>query len=752
MTHRKKRILKIAALLGAAGLVTFQIAVRVVPLPPDLKSPIRGTTTITDHRSNTPLTTLPTTEARFHDPVELEELGEWLPMVTIALEDHRFYEHQGIDYAAIASATLGNAKNGEVVSGASTITQQLVKLSRPPEPRTLWVKLYESLAAARLEREWTKEQILEAYLNRIHYGNRRVGAAAAARDYFGKEPAALTLSEAVFLAGIPQAPSRLNPRTRRAEAVAKYHRSISRLEELQLIPSAELGNLETAPITKEFATPNRIAPHFLDALIQANPGIAKTGREVRSTLDLPLQRKIELLQASHLRRLAIHGADHCGVIIMDSRSGAIRAMVGSRDYSGRIDGQINGTTIKRSSGSTLKPLLYLQAIDEKIITAATILPDTSEAVRSIYADYDPANYDERRWGPVRAREALANSLNIPAVVTLGRLGARNAYRGFQKCGLDLPRTFDAYGAGMVLGNAEVSLIDLTSAFTAFAGDGLAVIPRYLEESSTSHLYIASEEAVSIIGDILSDSEARRKTFGPFSPLNFEYVRIPVKTGTSSGFRDAWTVGTTHEHTVGVWIGNFSGRPMKEIASMTGPAPLWRDIINLLLEEGDSGVPPLQPGTQLQHRQVCSLTGTLPGPQTTSVINEWFLLGTDPTENAENHFRAIDGKLRLVLPANYEAWCKSQFNYLGAVVESADELKIVSPRPNSKFLLDYTLAPDQQAIPLIAVGNSSLDLLWKVNGTPVPPTGRHYYWQLSKGEHKLEVSNGGRSAKTTILVE
>ena len=224
----------------------------------------------------------------------------------------------------------------------------------------------------------------------------------------------------------------------------------------------------------------------------------------------------------------------------------------------------------RSSGSTLKPFLYLRAIDERQVTAATILPDTPDAVRAEYIDYDPVNYDKRFWGPVRLREALANSLNVPAVVTLSRVGARKTFLTLEDYGFKFARPFSESGAGLILGNAEIRLLDLTAAFTVFAGDGLAVQPRLLASEPPRHRFLAAPEAVAIVADILADNGARQKTFGPFSPLAFENHRIPCKTGTSSGFRDAWTVGVTREHAVGVWMGNLDGRAMEEIAAASDP--------------------------------------------------------------------------------------------------------------------------------------------------------------------------------------
>ena len=632
------------AVLAAVALV-LAVSIRSGQLPPDLLRPVNGTATIVDKRGR-PLASLASSEARFQEPIPLARMGQWLPAVTVALEDRRFRDHRGIDAYAVAAALARNSRAGHVVSGASTITQQLIKLASGRVRRSWRAKLYESVSALRLERMWSKDRILEEYLNRSQYGNRLVGPAAAARAYFGKTPENLALSEAIYLAGLPQAPTRFNPWRQPSAAGAKYLRSLSRLRALRFISPEQAARMSKPPRVLARSPIERVAPHFIDAILQTKPTFQGV---VESTLDLDLQRFVEKRLASHLASLALRQVDHGSVVVIDTVTGAVRAMVGSRDYGAPLDGQINGAMIFRSCGSTLKPFLYLRAIEDRTITAASLLPDTPDAVRAEYIDYDPINYDKRFWGPVRVREALANSFNVPAVVTLSRVGARRMFRILEECGLDFARLFDEYGAGLILGNAEVRLLDLTAAYTAFAGTGLAVEPRLLAADPTRHHYVASPEAVAIVADILSDNHARRKTFGPFSPLAFEGKHIPCKTGTSTAFRDAWAVGVTAQHAVGVWVGNFDGRPMEEIAAITGAAPLWREIVEHLLLRGDSPVPAPVESSRLRRREVCALTGLRPVATSPGTLQEWFLPGTEPAEDASRYLRRINGEIQLLLP-------------------------------------------------------------------------------------------------------
>jgi penicillin-binding protein 1C len=493
-----------------------------------------------------------------------------------------------------------------------------------------------------------------------------------------------------------------------------------------------------------------LAPHFVDAVLRQHPKLR--GGIVETTLDLELQRHAEKALELHLGKLAPRGVSHGAIVILDTRNGAVRAMVGSRDYLAAGDGQINGAMIHRSCGSTLKPFLYLRAIDERLLTAASLLPDTPDAVRAEYIDYDPVNYDKRFWGPVRVREALGNSLNVPAVVTLSRIGARRVFLALEECGLKFARPFSEYGAGLILGNAEVRLLDLTAAYTIFAGHSLAIEPRFLSSTPVRHRYIATPGAAAIVADILADNSARQKTFGAFSPLAFENHRIPCKTGTSSGFRDAWTVGVTNEHAVGVWVGNFDGRPMEEIAAVTGTAPLWREIIEHLLWRGDTSVLAPETLAELTTREVCRLTGLRPTSASPGVIKEWFQRGTEPLADASRYFREIGGVTRLILPPEYALWCRSLQNHLHAEPDSNSKFRIISPAPNATFLIDPHLPSSQQALPLIAAGGSAEELVWTVDGKRVEPSNGRHFWRIVQGRHTVEVASPTDRASVECSVE
>ncbi len=717
-----------------------------LPIPHELQKSPSGTLTLLDCRGRE-IAELASPEARTQFPVALGQMGSWLPRVTVALEDRRFYEHRGVDWRATVAASARNLRSRHIVSGASTITQQLVKLANSRDRRSWSGKLYEAIVAWKLERRWSKQRILSEYLNRSSYGNRRLGPEAAASAYFGKPARDLTLSEAIFMAGLPQAPTRFNPWRHPQEANRKYTRSLGRLADLGVITRDQQSLLAEPPKILR-SDPPRFAPHFVDAIVTRNPGLRGT---VRTTLDLDRQATVERLVRSHLSALNRHDITQAAVVLVDNATGAIRAMVGSENYA---VSQINGATQPRSCGSTLKPFVYLEAIDKQLFTAASLLPDTPDAIRNEYADYDPQNYSHHYFGPVRLREALGCSLNVPAVFVLSQLGARPTFYQLQKWGFNFPQGLDEYGAGFVLGNAETRLVDLAAAYAGLARGGTAMRAKFLATEHQPLTRIASAEATAIITDILRDNDARQKSFGLRSPLAFEQ-RVAAKTGTSSGFRDTWTVGFDKEHTVAVWAGNFDGRPMRDTFAVRAATPLWTTIMQELLRRDHPLDPPVKdekfatanPSSGgLVRRDICKTTGLLPSRFSTATTNELFLAGTEPRDDSADYF-ASDGKL--LLPDAYTRWCASRDNSIGAHVHS--DFRITSPPPNARYQIDPVLLPSQQMVELSAACGS--DVEWFVNGARVAPErdGR-FFWQLAAGEWNVRAVSREKFAEQKIVVE
>jgi penicillin-binding protein 1C len=727
-----RRLLPVAIPLLAASALLWAFR---VPVPASLDQPLDGTLNLQDFRGRD-LAQIPTPDARVQIPVPLPAMGEYLPAVTIALEDKRFRTHSGIDLHALCAALWRDLRSQRIVSGGSTITEQLIKLSSAPHPRSCLAKLREAVAAWKLERRWDKPRILAAYLNRASYGNRRLGPEAAARAYFGKSAGHLTLAESIYLAGLPQAPSRFNPWRHPAAAAARYRRSLDRLAAAGFITSAQ-RDLLAVPPTVQHCDPPHLASHFVDALLRENRGLLRG--TVRTTLDLDLQQTAEWTVRAHLASLNRADVTQAAVVIVENSTGAVRALVGSSDYA---LSQVNGALRSRSCGSTLKPFIYLDAIDRRLLTASSLLPDTPDAIRDAYADYDPQDFTRRCLGPVRVREALACSLNVPAVVTLSRLGARRAFSSLRQWGFHFDQSYDDYGAGFILGNAGIRLVDLAAAYAGLARGGLALPARFVEDRLPVVTRIASPDATAIVTDILCDNDARLRAFGSSSPLALKQ-RVAAKTGTSSGFRDAWTAGFDREHTVAVWAGNFDGHPLGGILAIRAAAPLWAALMNLLLRS-DHPVPP--PPSTLVRREVCALTGCLPCPKSPATVRELFLPGTEPREDASSYFSTTGA---LLLPPEYAAWCASADNSLAAQVRPAP--RILTPPSGAHYLIDAILPRAQQMVEFTSTLSGNVQ--WSINGQPIAPQpGGRTFWTLEPGSWQIRAQSPTADLSEPITVE
>ncbi len=728
--RRVVRVILALVVLAAVGVATFFIAVRRTKLPADIAKPPAYTPVLVDVRGR-PISVLAHGGARECYPVKLSEMGRWLPLATVGIEDHRFWEHGGMDVEALTGATLRNLKNGRVIGGASTITQQLIKLSLGIPPRTFREKVHEALAAVKLEEGVGKKEILELYMNRLDYGNRRMGAEAAARAYFGKSAKDLSLAEAIYLAGLPQSPARLNPWTKPEAAMARYNRNVRWLEKLALLPEgATAEELLKHPPNVGRHDPPDLAFAFTSLLKDRKPAPV-----MKTSLDLDMQAMAQRALWAHLEANGSNGVRDAAVVIIDNASGEVRAMACGGD---KQHAAINSAMEPRSCGSTLKPLLYLRAIDQRKLTAATLLPDTQEAVTEAYSDYDPQNYSQHYRGPVRVREALGNSLNVPAVVALNQLGARETFEYLRAWGLDFPKGFDAYGAGFILGNAPVRLVELAEAYAGMQRGGVAWKARLTPHDTAESRRMASPEASAIVADILCDNRARTASFGNNSPLN-RSQRTAVKTGTSSGFRDGWCAGFNKTHTVAVWAGNLDGTPMRELLAVKSAAPLWAGVMETLYAMGDEplGVP--LESDKLKALEVAAETGLLPRDGETK-LREWFLAGTEPKESAASRY--ADGVLQL--PPEYAGWCASPQNRLGAMVASKD-LRILFPKDGATFAINDALPAGQQVLPL---KSSRPGCVWYLNGEklaePMVP--------LKRGEWSVSAQVGGETATAHYVVQ
>ncbi len=747
-------------LLLLTALLTFGawLGISFVPLPRGITEPPASGLEFLDRHGRT-LRELRDGQEQFSRTAAEGEIPTVLMQATLAAEDQRFWSHNGVDWRATLRAAWQLVRNGRIVSGGSSITQQLVKLAAP-RPRTFRTKLIEAAQALRLEREWDKPRILAAYLNRLDYGNLRAGSDAAARHYFDKAPADLSAAEAAFLAGLPQAPSRLNPRARFAGAKRRQEWILGRMHALGWLTSEDYTRslaepVQLAPPRREFA-----APHFVDLLLEREAPDTSRPQRVTTTLDLELNRFVEQTLRSQLARLREQQVGNGAAVVLDNRTGAVLALVGSEDYFAPAAGQVNGAWAPRSAGSTLKPFTYALAF-ERGATPASIVADVPCEFSTATGVFAPVNYDRHCHGPVRHRLALANSLNIPAVRVLDELGgAAVLHARLRACGLTtLTQPAEHYGLGLTLGNAEVRLLELANAYACLARLGEWRPWRLLEGAGDykSPTRVISREAAWLVADVLADNRARALAFGLETPLRFDFP-VACKTGTSTDYRDNWAVGYTPEFTVAVWAGNFDGSPMRGVSGVTGAGPVLHTIFqNLRTRFSTTWYAP--PSGWVQ-REVHPLTGKLVTEDARrsltkdfAAVREWFPPDRLPPVSSAADF---DASGRVLLPSEYRAWFQSGDNGFGDRVALATRpqftsLRVLSPVPGTVFYLDPDLPDSARRIALHASGGR--ECRWESESLTLDRATGLPQALLTEGRHRLTVHDlaTGTRAETWVDV-
>jgi penicillin-binding protein 1C len=587
------------------------------------------------------------------------ELPAKVAAAFVAAEDQRFWTHPGVDPLAVLRAASGNLAAGRIVSGASTITMQLARLTYPGE-RTYYRKLVEMLRSGRIELALSKPEILRGYLDRVPMGNNLMGVESAAQLYFGKTAAQLGAGEAALLAALARAPGTLNP----------YGPNLSRLRRRQeqvLQRQARLGQLSPAesaaagPVSLQQARGRKPrfpfeAPHFTNHVLSQLPP-AEVGGVIKTTLNLDLQRQAAAIVASHRAALLKSGASQAAAVIVDNRSLELLALVGSFHYGPRDRGFNNGAAARRSPGSALKPFLYAQALDLGF-TPASILEDIERRYQTPRGEFNPANFDRVPHGPVSFREALANSLNLSAVGLLNLIEPAAYYDTLNR--LDLinrpEQGPEHYGLGLVVGNPEVSVLQLAAAYACLANGGLYQPLRLrTDEPAGAPARLFSIQAAYIISDILADPMARFRIFGASSAMN-PAMRLAIKTGTSTRYRDSWAVGYTPEYTVAVWVGNFDGRATLNLSGAAAAAPILADLAAALFH-GGSPQDFVRP-EGVASEAVCHFSGLQPGPDCQHVRRELFIAGTEPAGFCTYHRQQEPYWHRM--PTPFAGWLHQRF--------------------------------------------------------------------------------------------
>jgi penicillin-binding protein 1C len=782
-TLRARRLFVLAAvakILFTAPFLWFFFLSWVFPFP--WENLQRPPAVIVTDRTGEPLRFFLPADERWRFPVKLSELPAELPRALVASEDRRFYHHLGIDPMAIVRAAWSNARAGEVVSGASTIPMQIARMA-DPGARTLTSKIRESFRALQLEQRYSKDELLEIYLNLTPYGGNLEGIGTAAWFYFGKEPDQLSLGEIALLTALPRSPVRYDPVLHPEASRTARDRILRQLAKRGAFPRGEIENAMRQPVPRTRRKVPMAAPHFSEQVAALFPSETR----IRTTLDRRLQSVAEEQVVNRIRELRNQGIGNAAVVVIENGTRSVRALVGSAGFQETyFKGQVNGAIARRSPGSTLKPFLYAMALDQGRIIPDSYLLD----IPTDFSGYVAENYDDRYRGRVTVREALIQSLNACAVRLLSEVGLTDFHRMLKDGGLaTLDRPAHRYGLPLVLGAGEVTLLDLTNLYATLADQGEYEAYRLIEadrEETSSPTRLVSGEAAALITQILTD--VRRPDLPESWDLAVGVPSVAWKTGTSYGHRDAWAVGFSRSYTIGVWVGNFDGRPRKGISGSQHAGPLLFDLFRSI---EPSGSPRPDDWTRrvrdLDQIELCAESHELPGPFCTLRIRSTYIPGKTHLRECTYHRRVlVDSKTGellsgdcmrdrpheirklTVFPAELVAWWRAQGSPIPEPprmssacrgVPAGEAPRIVSPAAATPYRIRRDTPAEYQRIPLIAqAGAEASRLYWYQDGLLVATTGaggpgENHFLPSEPGEHRLVVTDDlGRSDGVTYRVE
>jgi penicillin-binding protein 1C len=630
---------KVAMGAGSAVAVAALLWIASYEAPRGALDPSRGGPLVVLDRHGAPLRSVPSPGGRPGREAwtKLEDVPSMAVLTLLAGEDKRFFEHHGVDGAAVLRALYLNVAGGLNVSGggqrygASTLTMQLARmLHSEGQPRSLLRKVVETRAALGLERALTKSEILEQYLNRAYFGHGAYGIHSAAKTYFGKDPKALSDAEATALLVLPRGPATYDPFKHPDRLRARRRHLLSLLERDGKISADAVRAMESEPLAIAVHTPPFVAPHFVDHVLEAMPEEDRgRGGTITTTLDLRLERILEERLRRYVAEQRVHGVTEAAVVVLSGDTAEVLAMVGSRDYG---ENSMNLATWRRSPGSALKPFVYGVAIEEGA-SPATVAFD----VREVVPHYRVEGFPVER-GPVRIREALAGSLNFAALDVIGRAGVDDVAARLRLAGVgELPLAAKDYGERLALGATRVRLLDLAAGYRAFVYGGRVRRPSVLRAdvgtAAGDETEVFDPVTAYLVMDMLSDADARRAVFGDELPVDLPYP-VVAKTGTARGFSDTVSVIATRELIVAAWVGRTDGHATEGRLGMETAAPLARDALLIASRGANLSLPERPAG--IVTANVCALSGMAVGDHCTHEKHELFRAGTVPTERCSWH--------------------------------------------------------------------------------------------------------------------
>ncbi len=701
-------------LLGVAGLlwVALRMPEPAVPSFEVIRATFRPSDAQLLDRNGEAIHEVRTDATRRRLPwVSLSDISPALQAAVIVSEDRRFFSHGGVDAQALAAAAFQRLTGGHR-RGASTITMQLATLLHGGlrangRPRTFAQKWRQMQLARAIERRWSKAKILEAYLNLATFRGELQGVGTAASVLFGKAPHGVTEAEATVLAVLLRAPNAGRETvTRRAWRLREARGGRTSREEI------------AAAVTHALDAPSGVgprvalAPHAARQLLRSSQASPLAVGPIRSTLDGPIQRFAAEALRRNLLAARERNAQDGAVLVVDNRSGDVLAYVGgSGDLSSAP--HVDGVRARRQAGSSLKPFLYGLALESRLLTPASLVKDVPTDLSVAGGLYRPKNYDEQFKGLLTLRSALGGSVNVPAVRTLDLVGVETFVEQLRRLGFEgLTESGDYYGPSLALGSADVSLWELVNAYRTLASSGIWSPLRMTpdEERAMPRHRLYSEQAAFLISNILADREGRSLTFGLENPLSTPFWSA-VKTGTSKEMRDNWCIGYSRRYTVGVWVGNFSGEPMRDVSGVTGAAPVWLEVMTWLHRRTPSPPPPLPPGVVAQavffpHRIELDRV-------------EWFLEGTEPQ------------RAQQVLAMGHP--------------------RIIAPAAGTTIALDPDIPSSRQRVVFEAQVDGPTTR-WLLDGTDLGPASDLVVWKPEPGKYRLALVDDGGNPLDTIAFE
>ncbi len=649
------------ALIGLVGgiiliFLMFLWFSRDLPAPGKLSEAQASNSTRIYDRNGTPLYSVYENINRSY--VKLDQIPKNLQNATIATEDKNFYKNKGFSVTGYIRGLLIDPIIRRRITGGSTITQQLVKNVLLSSERSLPRKVKELVLSIQVDKRYSKDEILEMYLNDVPYGGTAIGVEAASENYYGKKVKDLDLAESALLAGLPQSPSIYSPFTGNKYYIARSAQILKTMRQQDYITSDQEKNANTEVKNMKFTQRDAVsmkAPHFVIYVRQilakqfGEQVVEVGGLQVKTTLDYEIQKKSEDIVKSEVDKLKGYHVGNGAAVVADPKTGEILAMVGSKDYfDQKNDGNFNVALAPRQPGSSLKPVMYATAFEKGYTPSTMVMDVKTDFPNGSGGIYTPVNYDEKFRGPVQLRFALGNSLNIPAVKMLARVGVKDVMEKGYEMGIEnwqpTAQNMQNVGLSLVLGGRETTLLNEVTAYSVLANKGVKQDPVTILEvkdnkGKTLYKYkkrdgqkVLSEEIAFVISHILLDNNARSDAFGPNSYLNISGKTVSAKTGTTDQKRDNWTVGYTPSYVVGVWVGNNDNSPMNPViaSGVTGASPIWNKIMTQVLKDKKDESPQKPDGVVAV--QVDSLGGGMPtaGKPTRS---EYFVKGTEPTSES-----------------------------------------------------------------------------------------------------------------------